>query len=395
MIDCCDYSYENYKNAKKCVRKKDKKTFKVPRKFNRDKCNHPKGFTMRSSCAPFKYCNQTGGKSLSFKKNINNETIQVCSLDPKTGYYRDGYCMTGDEDKGTHTVCAEMDKSFLDFTKSNGNDLSSVVVPGDRWCLCENRWNDSFINGTAPRVIENATNMRTNDDIIQNIRKHSSKKGGGRKKQKTLPKLRLINYKNKKHKYKLKDPKYKRIQAINEGIKQESNNKSIKDAATSKKARFNVLRIYRKNKYPEQCNILTNDMKYIDKKYKLGKTKNICRKTQKGGKTNKKQFLYNPNNPEKSFDVYIDKNPKDTIPIKYTTVKDVKHTIKKLERLYKYGKYSHKRIWQVGMIMYVRLKVLKKKKPKQFKLSERYFKHLGKRTQINGEKERKKYFFRF
>ena len=49
----------------------------------------------------------------------------------------------------------------------------------------------------------------------------------------------------------------------------------------------------------------------------------------------KKQFLYNPNNPKKSFDVYIDKNPDDTIPIKYTTVSDVKKTIKKLERLYK------------------------------------------------------------
>ena len=108
----------------------------------------------------------------------------------------------------------------------------------------------------------------------------------------------------------------------------------------------------------------------------------------------KKDFLYNPDNPKKSFDVYIDKNPKDTIPIKYKTLDDVKRTIKKLERLYKQDKYSHKRIWQVGMIMYVRLKVLKKKKPKEFKLSERYFKHLGKRTNIKGELERKKYMFK-
>ena len=138
-------------------------------------------------------------------------------------------------------------------------------------------------------------------------------------------------------------------------------------------------------------------MKYIDKKYGLGKTKNICKKTQKGGrgknKTKKKEFLYNPDDPSKSFDVYIDKDPSDTIPIKYTTMKDVKDTIQKLERLYKNGKYSHKRIWQVGMIMYVRLKVLKDKKPKQFKLSERYFKHLGKRTKIKGEAERKKFIF--
>ena len=65
-----------------------------------------------------------------------------------------------------------------------------------------------------------------------------------------------------------------------------------------------------------------------------------------------------------------------------------------LERLYKSNKYTHKRIWQVGMIMYVRLKVLKDKKPKEFKLSERYFKFLGKRTKIKGEKERKEFVFK-
>ena len=97
----------------------------------------------------------------------------------------------------------------------------------------------------------------------------------------------------------------------------------------------------------------------------------------------KKQFLFNPNNPKKSFDVYIDKNTQDTIPIKYATVEDVKNTIDKLEKLYKNKKYSHKRIWQVGMIMYVRLKVLKNKKPKQYVLAKKYFIFLGKRTKLN------------
>jgi hypothetical protein len=106
----------------------------------------------------------------------------------------------------------------------------------------------------------------------------------------------------------------------------------------------------------------------------------------------RKQFLFNPNNPNKSFDVYIDKNPKDTIPIKYTTVEDVKHTIATLEKLYKDKKYSHKRIWQVGMIMYVRLKVLKNKKPQQFALAHKYFIFLGKRTKLE-EKERYKLSF--
>ena len=106
----------------------------------------------------------------------------------------------------------------------------------------------------------------------------------------------------------------------------------------------------------------------------------------------KKRFFFNPENPKKSFDVYIDKNPKDTIPIKYTTVNDVKETIKKLENLYKNKKYTHKRIWQVGMIMKVRLEVLKDIKPRQYKLSERYFNFLGKRTKLD-KKERYKVSF--
>lgn len=110
-------------------------------------------------------------------------------------------------------------------------------------------------------------------------------------------------------------------------------------------------------------------------------------KTIKTRKTHHKtrKFFYNPNDPKKSFDVYIDKNPKDTIHIKYTTLDDVKHTIDKLETLYKNKKYSHKRIWQVGMIMKVRLGVLQNKKPEQYKLSEKYFLFLGERTKLKGE----------
>lgn len=120
------------------------------------------------------------------------------------------------------------------------------------------------------------------------------------------------------------------------------------------------------------------------------KTKKIIKKIR-GNKT-KKQFLFNPKNPKKSFDVYIDKNPKDTIKIKYTTTEDVKNTIDKLEKLYKNKKYTHKRIWQVGMIMYVRLKVLRNKKPEQFNLANKYFDFLGKRTKLE-EKERYKLSF--
>jgi len=106
-----------------------------------------------------------------------------------------------------------------------------------------------------------------------------------------------------------------------------------------------------------------------------------------------KNFLFNPKNPKKSFDVYIDKNPNDTINIKYTNINDVKNTINKLEKLYKQGKYPHKRISQVAMIMMVRLRVLKDKKPNEYKLSQKYFDFLKKRTNLKTDKERKNFIF--
>ena len=122
-------------------------------------------------------------------------------------------------------------------------------------------------------------------------------------------------------------------------------------------------------------------------------------------KKNQQTFLYNPDNPKTSFDVYIDKNPKDTIPIKYTTVEDVKNTIKKLERLYKNKQYSHKRIWQVGMILKVRLEAMNKYKKTKYKnaknvysryiLSKKYFLFLGERTKRKTFQERKKMVFKF
>lgn len=115
-------------------------------------------------------------------------------------------------------------------------------------------------------------------------------------------------------------------------------------------------------------------------------------KKKRGLNKTRKQFLFNPNNPKKSFDVYIDKNPKDTIPIKYTTIDDVKDTIMKLERLYKAKKYPHKRIWQVVMIMKVRLEVLKHKKPREYKLAKKYFNFLSNRTDLSEDKRYKSTF---
>lgn len=139
--------------------------------------------------------------------------------------------------------------------------------------------------------------------------------------------------------------------------------------------------------------------------YYMKTKKNKKKNNLKKNKTlKKKEFLYNPNNPLKSFDVYIDKNPNDTIPIKYSTPQDVKETIQKLERLYKTNKYSHKRIWQVGMIMKVRLEAMVKhqkdlypnaKKVKQrYNLANKYFLFLRKRTKKKTDEERKKMVFK-
>lgn len=104
-----------------------------------------------------------------------------------------------------------------------------------------------------------------------------------RKTRKKLPKLRKLTKKNVRHHYKLKYGTRKRRMAINEGVNTESKKKGVtmKKAAISKKGRFNLLRMYRKNKNPKACRKITRDMRYMDKKYKLGKTRNICKKSVK------------------------------------------------------------------------------------------------------------------
>ena len=96
----------------------------------------------------------------------------------------------------------------------------------------------------------------------------------------SLPKLKKVTNKNKKYHYKLDSPAKMREKAIDEGIMYEYKNmgKTKKQAATAKKGRFNILRIYRRNKKLDECRKITRDMRYIDKKYKLGKTTDICGK---------------------------------------------------------------------------------------------------------------------
>jgi len=97
--------------------------------------------------------------------NVFGDPLASCSVDPVTGFYRDGCCSTSDEDRGRHVVCAEMTTAFLEFSKRAGNDLSTPrpefgfpgLKPGDRWCLCAPRWQEAFEAGMAPRVVLRAT----------------------------------------------------------------------------------------------------------------------------------------------------------------------------------------------------------------------------------------------
>jgi uncharacterized protein (DUF2237 family) len=96
--------------------------------------------------------------------NIDGGKLKVCSTKPMTGFYRDGYCRTGDDDSGSHTVCARVTEEFLDFTNSMGNNLD-MLEPGDKWCLCAKRWEEANEEGVAPKIIRNATNIKTLDII--------------------------------------------------------------------------------------------------------------------------------------------------------------------------------------------------------------------------------------
>ena len=100
--------------------------------------------------------------------NVFGEKLEVCGMDPVTGFYRDGVCNTCKDDFGSHTVCIETSQEFLDYTKSQGNDLSSPMPaygfeglePGDNWCVCAGRWLEAEKRGMAPRLNLQSTHIR-------------------------------------------------------------------------------------------------------------------------------------------------------------------------------------------------------------------------------------------
>ena len=105
--------------------------------------------------------------------NVLGGALEPCSGDPLTGFYRNGCCDTGPEDRGSHTVCAVMTAEFLAMSKYLGNDLSTPrpeygfagLKPGDRWCLCAARFLQAHAEGVAPRVRLEATHLRALDVV--------------------------------------------------------------------------------------------------------------------------------------------------------------------------------------------------------------------------------------
>jgi uncharacterized protein (DUF2237 family) len=103
--------------------------------------------------------------------NLLGTELEVCSLSPVTGFYRDGCCNTGGDDAGVHVVCAQVTDDFLAFSRSAGNDLSTPrpeygfagLVDGDRWCLCAARWQEAYDAGHAPPVVLAGTHAKALD----------------------------------------------------------------------------------------------------------------------------------------------------------------------------------------------------------------------------------------
>jgi len=115
------------------------------------------------------------------QKNVLGTEIEPCGLDPVTGFFRDGCCNTGPEDRGIHTVCAVLTDEFLQFSLARGNDLITPrpefrfpgLKAGDNWCLCAARWEEARIAGAAPKVRLLATHERTLDLVqLDDLKAH-------------------------------------------------------------------------------------------------------------------------------------------------------------------------------------------------------------------------------
>jgi len=116
------------------------------------------------------------------QRNVLGEPLEVCGENPVTGYFRDGCCNTDTSDVGSHTVCTKVTNDFLEFSKNQGNDLSTPrpehgfdgLKDGDTWCLCAERWLEAYQNGVAPKIKLKSTNVKALEIIdLDYLKAHS------------------------------------------------------------------------------------------------------------------------------------------------------------------------------------------------------------------------------
>ena len=116
------------------------------------------------------------------QRNGLGTELQPCSYDPMTGYHRTGCCENRGDDPGMHTVCCRLTADFLEYSKSQGNDLSTPMPqygfaglsPGDQWCVCAARWKEALDAGHACAVILESTHMSTLEYIdLADLRAHA------------------------------------------------------------------------------------------------------------------------------------------------------------------------------------------------------------------------------
>jgi hypothetical protein len=115
-------------------------------------------------------------------KNVFGEALAPCGHDPETGFFRTGSCETGPLDAGRHVVCAQVTAEFLSFTRDRGNDLTRPIPeagfpglsPGDRWCLCADRWEEARQAGVAPPIFLAATHAAVLETIpLATLKSHA------------------------------------------------------------------------------------------------------------------------------------------------------------------------------------------------------------------------------
>ena len=123
------------------------------------------------TCGPAKETNTVKmmeNKIAKHGKNVLGTALKIAGTDPVTGYYRDGFCSSGADDRGVHVVAAVLTDEFLQFSKARGNDLITPLpaygFPGlkanDKWCLCASRWKEAYDAGVAPPVVLEATHEK-------------------------------------------------------------------------------------------------------------------------------------------------------------------------------------------------------------------------------------------